>query len=214
MKINNETRVGLMICSVAAILVILTIKAGDFTLSKKGYIMKVQFTRIDGVQENSPVMLNGFEVGNVEEIHIIEGEHGTKMELIVWIEEGIHIREGTKAYVKNMGFLGEKYVGLTSSESTGTYLDEGSIIPGQEPTDLDSLLADGKEIAGNIKEISINLNERLKKNEEASAVYTVKSPAICSLHKSSMRAKSSSLSGLLCEKSNRVFSGSTSDPFC
>jgi len=166
MKISNEAKVGVLVFTVLVALGIVTFRTGDFSLSKKGYTVKVHFENIDGVGLNAPVMLNGLEVGKVESITILEEAESTKLELLVWIEQGVQLREGTTAYVKNMGFLGEKYVGLAAGDNTSAYLTPGAIIPGRKPADFDALMLDGQEIAGNVKEITANLKERLDKNKE------------------------------------------------
>ncbi|MCK5179051.1 MAG: hypothetical protein KAR32_05920, partial [Candidatus Omnitrophica bacterium] len=72
-----------------------------------------------------------------------------------------------KAYIKNLGFMGEKYIGLTSGNKGGVYLAPGSVIAGQEPPDFEHLLSQGQEIAQRLKSISINLDERLETNKDA-----------------------------------------------
>jgi len=166
MKINNEIKIGIMVCIVLMMLAVITIKTGEISFSKKGYEIKVLFENIDGVDVNAPVMLNGFEKGFVKDINISDDGEQVMMELTVWLEEQAKLREGAEGYVKNMGFMGEKYVGLTSGKSGGAYLQEGAVIVGEKAGDIDKLLSDGQEIAANIKEISININERLKKNQE------------------------------------------------
>jgi len=167
MKVNNETKIGIFVSVVVLALFVLTVKTGDFHFGKKGYNVRVVFNTIDGVSLNAPVMLNGFEVGVVKDIHINDDEKNTTMELDVWLSNDIKLRQGTKARVKNMGFMGEKYIGLTSSENKGAYLKPGDTINGERPADLDLLLTDGQIIAEQLKEISVNLNARLTKNEEA-----------------------------------------------
>lgn len=166
MRINKESQVGIMIFSVIAILIVLTLRAGDFDFSKTGYALEVHFLNVDGVSINAPVMLNGLEVGQVKAIDIKEIENQTKMALTIFLDDKAKIREGAEAYVKNMGFLGEKYVGLTSGEAGANYLTPGSIVNGTEPVDLDKILLEGKEIAKNLKEISANVNERLTLNRD------------------------------------------------
>ena len=167
MKISNEAKIGIMVTAVLLILAVLTFKTGNFKVGSKGYTVTVLFQNIDGIDLNAPVMLNGFEVGAVKGIAFSEVEGVTKMALSVWLPENVQLKEGTRAYVKNMGFMGEKYVGLISGKKDGRILGEGSVIGGQEPADLDKLLSDGQEIAGQIKSISQNLNERLTKNKDA-----------------------------------------------
>lgn len=167
MKFSNEVKIGVMVSIVVVSLIALTIKAGDFNFSSKGYEINVHFENIDGIDKNAPVMLNGFEVGVVKDIAIIDDEQGTRMQLMVWLDEEAKLREGARAYVKNMGFMGEKYVGLTSGDAGAPYLTPGSIITGEEPADLDKLLIDAQEIVDQVKSVATNLNERLTVNQEA-----------------------------------------------
>ena len=91
MKISNEAQVGALVFAVFLALAVLTFKTGDFSLSKKGYTVKIHFQNIDGVSLNAPVMLNGLEVGKVEAISILEEPEETKLELLAWIEEGVQL---------------------------------------------------------------------------------------------------------------------------
>lgn len=166
MKINNEAKIGIMIAVVLAILAVLTIKTEKFNIAKEGYRVRVHFEDIDGVNLNSPVMFNGFEVGIVEDVIIRDDNDGTKMELVLWIDNKAKLRKGSKAYVKNLGFMGEKYVGLTSGDNDKAFLEEDSLIIGQAPADMGRLVADGQVIADQLKEISKNINERLSVNKE------------------------------------------------
>jgi len=168
MKINNETKVGILIVSALAMLFGLTYKTGKFNFSKEGYIIKIQFKDIDGVNLKSPVMYNGFEVGIVEDVMIKDDlvNQESVMELTIWLNDQVKLREGTKAYVKNLGFMGEKYVGLTSGKKGGAYLNSEDVIIGEPPPNFEKLISDGQQIADQLKKISFNVNERLEKNKQ------------------------------------------------
>jgi len=166
MKINNEIRVGMLVVFVIASLVAITLKAGDFNFAKEGYEIKVHFYNIDGVEESSPVRLNGMEVGLVKKMEILYGED-TRMELTLSIEEGIKMHEGCSAYVKNMGLFGEKYIGLTIGDTKKSYVQPGAVISGIEPANFEKMMADGEVIAANIKDISVKVKERLDVNQDS-----------------------------------------------
>ncbi|MCK5579930.1 MAG: MCE family protein [Candidatus Omnitrophica bacterium] len=177
MKINNETKIGILVVVVAVILFSMTWKAGDFQFSKEGYMIKVHFKNSDGVELNAPVTLNGLEVGRVEDIRILYGAE-TKVELTLCLGANAKVHRGAKAYVKNMGFLGEKYIGIITGDEQQGYFANGEIIQGQEPTSIENILQKGNVIAENLQEISeegkvlaVNLreiaegiNERVKVN--------------------------------------------------
>lgn len=166
MKLTNELKIGIMVTAVVVALAVLTVKTGDFKFRPTGYELKVYFYNIDGVNSNAPVRLNGMEVGLVKNMQILYGED-SKMELTLWMNEDTKVHEGAKAYVKNMGLFGEKYVGLTLGDSTKAYLAPGSVIVGEEPADMDRIMADGQTIAANLKSITKEIKDHLEGNREA-----------------------------------------------
>jgi phospholipid/cholesterol/gamma-HCH transport system substrate-binding protein len=166
MKMNNETKIGILVAGVLVILGVLHWKAGGFEFKKDGYRIKVYFRDIDGVAMNAPVMLNGFEVGRVEDIQFIYGEK-THVELTLWMEATARVQGGAKAVVKTLGFLGEKYIAITAGEEGSGFLTDGAVIKGNEPVDLAALLGEGQEVMGNLKVITEDLKERLEVNRES-----------------------------------------------
>jgi|GEM_PF-209223 len=163
--LTNEAKIGIMVAAVVTALGLLTVKTGDFKFRPQGYELKAYFYNIDGVDKNAPVRLNGMEVGLVKDMKILYGED-TKMELTLWMNEDKKVHEGSKAYVKNMGLFGEKYVGLTIGDSSKGYLAPGSIIMGEEPADFERIMADGQTIATNLKVISKEIRDHLELNRE------------------------------------------------
>ena len=166
MKINNETKIGIFVVVVGFILFMLTWKAGNFRFSQQSYTITVTFKNIDGVALNSPVMLNGFEVGRVRDIHVVYGE-APHVELTLWLKGDTRIPRGTTALVKNMGFMGEKYIGLIMNSTDAGYLKPYDVIAGKEPASFENILQEGEKIAVNIRSISEQLDERLKVNSAA-----------------------------------------------
>ncbi|HRZ40665.1 MAG TPA: MlaD family protein [Candidatus Omnitrophota bacterium] len=166
MTINNETRIGIFVVVVAVILAVLTWKASDLDISRSGsYEIKVHFRNVDGVALNAPVTLNGLEVGRVSGIELLYGPE-TKVEVILRLNEEARLHHGARAFVKNLGLLGEKYVGLTSGDDTKPFLTAGELIQGDEPASFERLLSEGDKIAKNLEQITSEINERLKVNSQ------------------------------------------------
>jgi phospholipid/cholesterol/gamma-HCH transport system substrate-binding protein len=143
----------------------MTVKAGNFNLFKKGYTIKAVFTDIDGIDTNSPVMFNGFEVGIVQDVEIIY-EKEIKLLLTLFINEGVHIKEGTEAHIKNLGFMGEKYIALNSGNAQGALMKPNSVIIGVQPTDFSTLISKGEQFVNKLDQIAGNVNERLAVNKD------------------------------------------------
>lgn len=166
MKLTNETKIGILVVAVVILLLILTFRAGGFHFIEKGYPIKVHFHQIDGVELSAPVRFNGLEMGQVKDIQILYGEE-TVMEVTLWLKDSVKLRQGAKVYVKNMGLLGEKYIGILDGDKGAAFLEPEAIIVGEEPVDFEKLLAKGEEIGANLKEISANIHQRLKVNSQA-----------------------------------------------
>jgi phospholipid/cholesterol/gamma-HCH transport system substrate-binding protein len=178
MKLSNEAKIGLMVFAVIGILAFLTIKTGKFNVGQKGYTLQAVFDQIDGVSMNSPVFIQGYEQGYVKDIQSVEESGEMKMVLTLWLEEGARVKEGVKASIKTMGFMGEKYLALNGGAPGGAFLKQGSTIVGSKPADLDALLKDAQEVAGELKVVSQNIRERLEKNKESIDNVLAKASAI------------------------------------
>jgi len=150
----------------AALLLGITVKAGNFTLKKDGYRLTAAFSDIDGVSRNSPVMLNGLEVGVVEDIQIKYGADQTAMELTLWLNNTAKLKEGARVVIKNLGFMGEKYIALTAGDPRAPYLRPGTTIQGEAPVDFNKLMSDGHELLGKANNIAASVDQRLKTNEK------------------------------------------------
>ncbi|MBF0330828.1 MAG: MCE family protein [Candidatus Omnitrophica bacterium] len=166
MVLNNATKIGLMVMAAAALLLVITVKAGNFTMKKDGYRITTLFNEIDGVSKNSPVMFNGFEIGVVEKIQVREEPDRTVMALTLWLNSTAKLKEGSTALIKNLGFMGEKYVALTAGDPHAAYLAPGATIQGKDPVDFNKLMNDGHELLSKAKEIADNVDERLKVNQK------------------------------------------------
>lgn len=157
MKMNNEIKIGIMVFICLVALLFLTLRVGSFSFYKKGYNIKVQFSNIDGMELSGPVRLNGLEVGMVQNIKMAYDDT-TKMILTLWIKDEAKIHQGAQAYIKTMGLIGEKYVGIMDKQE-GQFLEPGSIIVGEEPFELEKLLGRSDRIAENLETTSQNLDE-------------------------------------------------------
>lgn len=167
MKLTNEARIGILVAAVLVILGILTWKTGNYSFIPDGYLIKVHFKDVQGLAKNAPVTLNGFEQGRVNDVKIIYDGEIPQVELSLWLKSEAKVPRNAKAYVRMMGFMGEKYVALEMTGAQEGFLTPGSIIYGQDPSSLEKIVAEGEVIAKNIREISEAVNDHLKLNKES-----------------------------------------------
>ncbi len=184
MKINNEVKVGLLVVAALGLLAILTLKVQNFQMRKTRQEVKVRFRDINGVNLNSPVMFNGYEVGKVDAIQIVNQDGENRIELTLSMDGSVRLHQGTKVYVKNLGLMGEKYVGLVSLDVKAPLLPAGVVLKGEEPANFEKLVQDAEVIGDQIKEIARNVNERLDKNKEnVDAIFQGLNDVLNSVHR-------------------------------
>jgi phospholipid/cholesterol/gamma-HCH transport system substrate-binding protein len=156
-KINfdNEFKVGLFVVLCLLGLGYLTYSSNKSNIKKGGYNIYVTFDDIAGLEKKAPVMLNGLEVGKVDDINIQYDESGTNITLKLWMDDKARVREGAIASIKTLGLMGEKFIQISSAGS-GKFLEPGGTIQGKPYMDIDALLEQAQSIT---KDVSTQVNK-------------------------------------------------------
>jgi phospholipid/cholesterol/gamma-HCH transport system substrate-binding protein len=156
-KIGTDIKVGIFVTLVLIVLAYMTFTIGEFRLFKpKGYKVYVVFPSVAGVDEKSRVKIAGVDAGTIERIEIAEG----KARLTIRLNLGMVIRKDSKASIKGLGLLGEKYLELTPGSPDQPTLQEGDTITNVvQLADLDKLLTHLSLAAEDISGFMKSLNE-------------------------------------------------------
>jgi phospholipid/cholesterol/gamma-HCH transport system substrate-binding protein len=149
-KMGNEIKTGVMVLACMAILAGLTIKVLGMSVLKKGYHLKARFNYASAIKKGAPVYLAGVEVGEIKGIQINYAPEGTNVLLDAWLTSGAKVRQDSRASIVTMGFMGEKFLELTSGTKDSPFLKEGSLIIGKEPLMMDEIMDKAIAIANNI----------------------------------------------------------------
>ena len=139
-KITNEFKVGLFVLLCIVGFFYLTYSTGKLNIKKDGYNIYVVFNEAAGIAEKSPVMLNGLEVGKVDNIQLSYDNDKTGIILKLWIDSKAKIRKNPAISIKMMGLMGEKYIQIRSIDG-GDFIKPETVIIGKPFLDLDSLMA-------------------------------------------------------------------------
>ena len=146
-KWTNEFKVGAFIILCILGFIYMTYSTGKLDIkSDKGYFVNVVFEESAGLGPKAPVMLNGLEIGKVDDITPSYKDGKTQITLKIWLENKAKIREGSEISIKMMGLMGEKYVQITSSDNS-EFVASGSTLIGEKYVDLDVLIRNLNSIA-------------------------------------------------------------------
>ena len=142
-KYSNEFKVGIFFIVCVLAFIYLVVSTGKLDIKQGGYHIYVVFDEIAGLDVKAPVMLNGREVGKVENIEISYKNNETKNVLKIWIAEEAKIRQEAQVSIKTLGLMGEKYVQIAANKGD-QFLEAGAILIGKSYMDLDILMEQDK----------------------------------------------------------------------
>ena len=111
-----------------------TSQSGNFRLGKEEEI-RIRFPNVGGLEEGSPVRLNGVPVGVVRKIEL--PERSNQPVVVMGVKDGTRSRlhEGASARITTVGFLSELYVALDAGdESFPVITRDDQIRPRSSPT--------------------------------------------------------------------------------
>ena len=143
-------RVGLTV-----LLALVVLGVGILVIGERSFLFKstdsysIMFENTSGLAQGSPVQLNGVVVGRVEGIDLSGDVEQTLLRVRVEIESKYRdrLRADSVARIKSLGLLGDKFVQVVSGSSDEPVIEPGGEIPADQPTDVDSLIRSGEDVA-------------------------------------------------------------------
>ena len=165
---RRNLRVGML-----TVLAMAALGVAIFTIGKRQQLFMrhthyyTTFSNVMGLQKGAPVNLDGVTVGFVERIVLPTDptNQRIRVEFTVQADYTERIRTDTKAYIKTIGLLGDKYLELQGGSPEASRALEGGYIPGQDPAEVTRFLASGEDLMDNLLAISSSLRVILERVE-------------------------------------------------
>lgn len=162
-KYSNTVTVGIFVIICLLGLLYLSVGTGKFHITSPGYNLYALFNDVAGLSVNGPVMLNGMEVGRVQEMKIYYEGDKAKVKLKLLIRPEIKIADDPVLSIKTLGFMGEKYVHILTRQKTEGFLSPGIVLEGKNPVDMDAIFSEAEVISRNLN-VLIEQTNKLAKN--------------------------------------------------
>ena len=159
-KKSSEIWVGVFVVIGILLLVGMTLKIEKFRIgTKTGYPLNIYFDSAAGLSQNAQVRVAGVPVGSVEKVALEQG----KARVTFHLPYKITIYKDAKAYLKSEGFLGEKYVEITSGTPGNPKLEPNGVVEqGSPPADVEQFLANMSAVREDLQEVIKPLGDVLK----------------------------------------------------
>jgi ABC-type transporter Mla subunit MlaD len=126
----------------------------------------VTFDEVAGLQKKAPVMLNGLEVGKVEDITVNYNNDQTKVVLKLWLDKNAKVRDNALVSIKTLGLMGEKYIQIASHKG-GAFVKPDSVLEGKPYLDLDAMMEQAQGISEEAKKLTELLNATAEDNKDS-----------------------------------------------
>src|SRR5258706_10518863 len=134
----KQTKVGVLVLAalvIAGVAILLLGRQQPLFERKVEFVL--HFARTNGLQTGAPVSLSGLPIGSVDWLHFAS-EPGTN-EIVVGIQvdadTASRIRTDTKATIRTLGLLGDKYIELVpGKDPNADAIPAGGRITAADPT--------------------------------------------------------------------------------
>lgn len=138
------------------------------------YKYHVLYDNIDGLTASNPVLLNGLNVGRVQEIKLLQNRQNMLL-VTIDVQKGIAIPQGTAAVLADGGLLGGKVIHLAMG--TGSPMKDGDTLVSKKESGIsavlqekalplvshaDSLIKNLDLVVGGFQETGLILNQVLR----------------------------------------------------
>jgi len=163
---GKETRVGVLVLAglvIAAVAIFVLGRQEHFWERKVEYEMR--FARTNGLQTGAPVSLSGVPIGSVDSVRFASDPTTNDIVVHVQVDADVatRIRTDTKATIRTLGLLGDKYIELVPGrDPNADAIPAGGRIPTADPMDYEALVGQsGGDIVSNVVEVTNSLKDVL-----------------------------------------------------
>ncbi len=154
----KELKTGVMVFVALAMFMMAVLTLGDLG-NRVSYV--IPFPKVVGLTVDSPVQLNGVQVGRVERIRFAKKVEDHRIFVTVNLEAdvGNRINSSTVADINSLGMLGDKYIALSTRDYTLPPLPEGGTIKTKPALNVEAMLEHGRTILEDMTSLVHTINQ-------------------------------------------------------
>lgn len=117
--------------------------------------VNIYFRNINGLRPGAPVWLYGIEVGNVDNIKLVDS--GTVVTASVLKKHFSIIKQDAVVHIMTMGLLGDKYLEISPGSETAPSLRPGGQIQGKESIGFEQIMSSFSTSLSHIEHLAKNM---------------------------------------------------------
>jgi len=168
-QVGRRFRVGLVV-----LVALFAVMIGVFMVGKRANLFRkklpyeTKFDSAEGVVPGNPVRLNGVTVGGVLEVILTPNPADRTVRVIYDVDRRAapRLRKGTRASIKTIGLLGDKYIDLAGGTADEPVVEIGGTIPAAPGAGIEKLLEGGGDLVTDLGAIARSLKNILSRTEQ------------------------------------------------
>ncbi len=168
-QVGRRFRVGVVvvIALIAVMIAVLMIGKRAHLFGKK-FPYETRFDSAAGLVPGNPVRLNGVTVGNVLEVILSPDPADRTVRVVYDVDRRAapRLRKGTRASIKTIGLLGDKYIELEGGTAEEPEVEIGGSIPAAPGGGIEKLLEGGGDLLTDLSGIARSLKRILDRTEQ------------------------------------------------
>lgn len=160
----KELKTGMMVF-LALVLFMATVLTLGHLGDRVNYI--IPFPKVVGLTADSPVQLNGVQVGRVDNIAFPEDVADHRIFVRITLDASVQnrINASTVADISSLGVLGDKYIALETADYSLPPLPEEGTIKVKPALDVEAMLKQGESILTDLAELTHSINRLVETAE-------------------------------------------------
>ncbi|MEP6801178.1 MAG: MlaD family protein [Acidobacteriota bacterium] len=201
-QVGRRFRVGIVV-----LIALVALMAGILMVGRRANLFRKKFpyeTRFDsaaGLVAGNPVRLNGVTVGNVIEVILSPDPADRTVRVVYDVDRRAapRLRKGTRASIKTIGLLGDKYVDLAGGTAEEPEVPMNGTIPPAPGAGIEKLLEGSGDLLTDLSGIARSLKNILGRTEQGKGflgALTTDSPESARLE-SGLQTTLNTLNGIL-----------------
>lgn len=168
---KKEFMVGIFVVIGIIILIFSLFFLGKVERKKDYYSILAEFDTVNNLEIGTPVILSGVKVGKVKSIYL----NGNKVIVEMYIKKDIKIIKGARITIVLKGIIGEQLVSIYNlSEENQGYYKNGDKIKGENPVDLNMMVAKTYDIMNSVQKLTQKVDDMMNENSTKEIVGNMK----------------------------------------
>jgi len=168
-QVGRRFRVGIVVLvALVAVMIGIFMVGRRANLFRKKLPYETRFDSAAGLVPGNPVRLNGVTVGNVLEVKLSPDPADRSVEVIYDVDRRLQsrLRAGTRASIKTLGLLGDKYIDLDGGSASEPEIEVNGEIKAAPGAGIEKLLEGGGDLLTDLAAIARSLKNILGRTEQ------------------------------------------------